>query len=1072
MDVPSKAAERAEGFIGRDDIVRRVASWLEGDGSERVLLVIAQPGMGKTALMAWLAGAGDEPANPELAALRRRVSAAIDAVHFCTETRTGSDATLDPSQFSQSLARQLGRRFATYSEILARQASIVIHAQATAERNFGDLVAVRIANLYANDPATLYWRVLAALEDVVAAQPRRVVILVDGLDEAELWRFVPKIGELLAGGDALAPEIRFLVSTRPLPNVNRRFRRPTVIDLDASPGDNRRDVLTYVRARLSTDLAPSDADLAARIAQTSTGNFLVAKTVLDYWEAHRQELGSTLELPPSGELDEIYHTFLGREYDSVDDPRWTAQARPVLGILGVAQAPLSAAQLAFVVQMGDDGLQDALRRLAPYLSGAQPDGPFDLYHQSFREFLFDADRNPNYTISSAEAHRTIAKRYIDAYGDDWQLCDDRYGIGQLAIHLLEAARSSHVPTNRTFAELLAEMAANTAFQRRHLDLVGDVRALQQIHTAAVEAVCIPEVPTKPVRVVGVVRELEEFQAAQGNPRDVFRLAEQGDLQGAEHRLDLLAVEPRWRQACLLVCVWLAGAGNQPGAMEAFDRLRGQLLGDDELARLAGLVAAELSGAPRPLPLALPKSNERTVRAMLDRVRGSVHDAELLYSATAAVSQIAPPAPGDPAGQAAYLGAVDGPHLVGYAAKHPDPGGQYVDEYLRVVSANGYVLYRNRSLWGLLPGILSHPDLDWIRRYARRVVEAALGGSQLQLAEELPVARRALQARLNNAPATFQDLAAKAEREAALVPRATPVDGRAAPWTGDGHPGLGSHDSWGAHKRRLAAVAEALTLVFDDPGRAAALIDLGLEIRHGFAGFEAPACLRLAEAARIADPADHGRINRALERALAAAHCVQDPPFCAQITSRCNALARRWWGPFPAAPRPPLEIEAVVDRFRRDPSAAEFAPIHVVGEQYPPRQLPPVHLAFPDWAGGACTLRVLARLYERPVGDLLRLNAQLSADTVLGDGQEIAIPDPGFAPLMASYLTAEVAVAPGLSQTRRSALIKSLIPLSLADAICLATVLARYLLVAQAHDQDLLAMLPETLTDLTTQPGRR
>jgi hypothetical protein len=153
------------------------------------------------------------------------------------------------------------------------------------------------------------------------------------------------------------------------------------------------------------------------------------------------------------------------------------------------------------------------------------------------------------------------------------------------------------------------------------------------------------------------------------------------------------------------------------------------------------------------------------------------------------------------------------------------------------------------------------------------------------------------------------------------------------------------------------------------------------------------------------------------------------------------------------------VEAAVARFRCDPSAAEFAAVHVVGEQYSPRKIPPVHLAFPDWAANAHTLRALARLYERPVGDLLVLNSGLDADTVLGNGHEIAIPDPGFAPLVASCLTAQAAVASGLPRTRRATLIKSLIPLALADTRCVDTILARYLLVAQAHDQDLLAMLP-------------
>jgi hypothetical protein len=322
--------------------------------------------VGKTALMAWLAGAGDDPADRELAKLRRRVSASIDAVHFCTGTRTGSDTALDPSQFSQSLARQFAQQFTTYGEVLARQAGIVLHAQATAEHNYGDLAAVRVGNLYATDPAGLYGRVLGALERVLAAQPRRVTILVDGLDEAELWRFAPKIGELVAGGGSEESRIQFLVSTRPLTNVTCRFRGPKIVSLDASPEDNRRDVLTYARARLGADV---DADLLARIDETSGGNFLVAKMVLDYWQAHRDELGSALELPAASNLDEVYQVFLGREYESVGDPRWTGQARPILGVLGVAQAPLSAAQLAFILKMDDDGLQDALRSLAPTCPG-------------------------------------------------------------------------------------------------------------------------------------------------------------------------------------------------------------------------------------------------------------------------------------------------------------------------------------------------------------------------------------------------------------------------------------------------------------------------------------------------------------------------------------------------------------------------------------------------------------------------------------------------------------------------------------------------------------------------------
>src|SRR5947209_34699 len=54
--LPESVRERAAGFVGRRWVLDEVRSWLE-DRSERYFMILGEPGSGKTAVAAWLAGA-------------------------------------------------------------------------------------------------------------------------------------------------------------------------------------------------------------------------------------------------------------------------------------------------------------------------------------------------------------------------------------------------------------------------------------------------------------------------------------------------------------------------------------------------------------------------------------------------------------------------------------------------------------------------------------------------------------------------------------------------------------------------------------------------------------------------------------------------------------------------------------------------------------------------------------------------------------------------------------------------------------------------------------------------------
>ena len=777
---------------------------------------------------------------------------------------------------------------------------------------------------------------------------------------------------------------------------------------------------------------------------------------VDFWEQH----GTELTHDGSDRLDDVYATYLRREYDTPDNPAWTGRARPLLATLGAAAAPLGPQQLGLVLDdLGETGLQDALGRCRPYLAGERPDGPFSLYHLSFQEFLFDRDGNPDFAIPRGDAHGRIADRYLAEFGADWTLCDDAYGLAQVAGHLLAAAEHGAAAHSRKRAERLAALVADGGFREQHLAVIDDVRQLLATVELGVEGMCLPDVTPKPTGVVRSIAAVNRVRAEHVDARKIFALAATGDDRGAEQRLDVLPLEDRWRQACGLLAAWLVGERDVPAGRRILTRLQPELPAEDDhaLDRLAAWVDAALDGrAPPPAPPGPPPSAD-VVHGLVERIRGSRSDAELLsYAAASAVSQL-PWLRGVVSGHresidadtTSYLGALDGPHLVSLAIADPARGDPYLDLYIAVLATNAYALYRNRSLWGLLASIVTHPDGAWVQRRVREIAEAAIGGAEMRVAQDLDIARLVLPELVAGARAALDAAVGDARAEAL-------ADGS---------------DAWGWHKRRLAALAEVSVIGYGDATGAAALVDAALAVPHGFAGYEAPACLRLAEAAHLSDSGDRARVAAALGQALEAAHCVQDPIFCARTTSRCNAIALRWLSaPFRAADA--TEAEALVARFRKDPFAPEFSAVHLVGEDYAPRQPPPAHLPFSHQALEASTLEALARLYERPLADLTRLNPGIDPVDVLPDGHQVAISDREFAPWVATRIAAEVLVAPGLTRPRRAALVRSLLPHVLADAECVDTVLARYLLVARSDDAELLAALDERAAAAGVSPPAR
>jgi hypothetical protein len=107
--------------------------------------------------------------------------------------------------------------------------------------------------------------------------------------------------------------------------------------------------------------------------------------------------------------------------------------------------------------------------------------------------------------------------------------------------------------------------------------------------------------------------------------------------------------------------------------------------------------------------------------------------------------------------------------------------------------------------------------------------------------------------------------------------------------------------------------------------------------------------------------------------LAAAQNIQAPTFCARTTAQLNALNLEPWASGPNG----ADLPSSVARLVQYPGAADFAPIHIVGEQFALRVDNSTKVPLPPFYKTAHTLTEIAHMYDVKLTDVLELNRYAS-----------------------------------------------------------------------------------------------
>ncbi|KAJ1307664.1 hypothetical protein OPQ81_001757 [Rhizoctonia solani] len=276
------------------------------------------------------------------------------------------------------------------------------------------------------------------LHQVKNTLPEGLVVVIDALDECDKYSNTIQdiLDILLRDGPALP--IKFVVSSRPEPEIRDQMTedrvKPRLVLHELNKSKVQADIETYLRVELA-QMKPSEEDIS-RLVKKAGMLFIYAATAArfigyDNFQSHPVERlsvilgkvrseGDGTESRDDGEneeIDQLYTTILRA---ALDDPRRLRverdRMRQVLHVVICAREPLNIAGLSVLLKV--NSVEDVRTALRPLWSVLHVTGEGELavvttLHASFPDFMFDANRSKTYYCDSKGQNRKLADQCFD-----------------------------------------------------------------------------------------------------------------------------------------------------------------------------------------------------------------------------------------------------------------------------------------------------------------------------------------------------------------------------------------------------------------------------------------------------------------------------------------------------------------------------------------------------------------------------------------------------------------------------------------------------------------------------------
>ncbi|KAJ6545263.1 WD40-repeat-containing domain protein [Mycena capillaripes] len=437
----------------RIEVMRTIMSWLEADddtSTARLFWLNGLAGIGKSTIAKTIAGRADEKG--------------ILAGSFFFAR--GDEKLTNPTLVFPTLAFQLAQ------VDVALKSSIGQVLQSDTDCAYAGM-QIQLQKLITDPLSTTFSSI----------KRKRLVFILDALDECRDEERTANIVELLLSHLRLMPFVRVLLTSRPESNIQRAFIGPAehneYILHNIEETVVQDDIRLYLREKLkaiSSKLGLSSASVGQEpkwprqedietLVQMSGTLFVYAATAVRFIGARNPVRQMQILLGvhqasgmnPYAQLDELYIQILreGLPLDKVSDEEvdifeW------VVGTLVLLRDPLALSALSAFIQIALDDVNFTLTYLQSIIiAPSSPEQPPQIYHPSFRDFLTIPGRcsEARYAIQPQKMEKRLTLRCLDFLSN-----------GTLRRNMLGLSQFSLVNEDIVDLELLVQTAFSQEFR--------------------------------------------------------------------------------------------------------------------------------------------------------------------------------------------------------------------------------------------------------------------------------------------------------------------------------------------------------------------------------------------------------------------------------------------------------------------------------------------------------------------------------------------------------------------------------------------------------------------------------
>lgn len=356
-----------QGFFGRAWLVQEIEAWRTGNRDSRVFWITGEPGIGKSALSAWLAHHG---------------KASLIAAQFVEYNQPDKK---DPRRVIRSIAFQIATRLPDYRKFLLGLPEL----DELDRKNATELFDYLLAN---------------PLRYGIKGGRDRYLVLLDALDEAAEGNDNELVTLLAEQAQNLPDWIGFIVTSRPEPKILRALSHLAPSELKADDPRNAEDLRGFLLAWFDRKGRLAEADVRIpQILEAAKGNFLYLRQFCDGVEKGWVDLIKPSAYPKG--MTGLYGAFFKRQFPDIES--YKKSQRPLLELVVASSQPCPEELATRILGWDDYGKDDVLEALGSLIPVTA--GTVSLFHKSLRDWLQDRDKAGPFRVSLEYGQRKLGE---------------------------------------------------------------------------------------------------------------------------------------------------------------------------------------------------------------------------------------------------------------------------------------------------------------------------------------------------------------------------------------------------------------------------------------------------------------------------------------------------------------------------------------------------------------------------------------------------------------------------------------------------------------------------------------